>query len=467
MFTWIPTYLKEERSLSVVGSAGYLFVVIAGAFLGYLSAGFVHDRLGRKKSFTLFAALAGVSLVAYFLVPIGLQHDAADHRLPARLLRLGLLLGLRLLPGRAVSDAGARDRLGLLLQRRPRVRRAVPGHHRLPRGGHRARRRRRLRRVRLRARDRRAAVPARDPRQGARAGRVTELSDALAGAQYYDLEQPRYAGAPVWPAHEPGVLLKLHRRHEAGLGEARTSASALLVMAEHSGTHIDALCHQAENLEHVRRRAGRRAGADARGLHAAGDRHRAAAVRPRRAARLRGRRPRDRRGGARARRRGARDHGRRRDPDPHRRGRAVARPGGVPGRRRDRRERLALVRRAAAAGGRRRQHGVGRAGRGRPRARLAPRAPDPARARGHLHHRGAQPRGARARRRARVRVRLPAAEAAGRHRLARAARSRWCSVAAWRPTTSPRTGCTSPGTPATSRSSPSPTATPWSSTHGT
>jgi len=77
---------------------------------------------------------------------------------------------------------------------------------------------------------------------------VTALSDALAGAQTYDLEQPRYAGAPVWPAHEPGVLLKLHRRHEAGLGEARTSASALLVMAEHSGTHIDALCHQAENL---------------------------------------------------------------------------------------------------------------------------------------------------------------------------------------------------------------------------
>ena len=71
MFTWIPTYLKEERSLSVVGSAGYLFVVIAGAFLGYLSAGFVHDRLGRRKTFTLFAALAGVSLVAYFLVPTG------------------------------------------------------------------------------------------------------------------------------------------------------------------------------------------------------------------------------------------------------------------------------------------------------------------------------------------------------------------------------------------------------------
>jgi kynurenine formamidase len=74
------------------------------------------------------------------------------------------------------------------------------------------------------------------------------LADSLAGARAYDLEQPRYAGAPVFPSHEPGVILNLHRRHEAGLGEARTSASALLVMAEHSGTHIDALCHQAEDL---------------------------------------------------------------------------------------------------------------------------------------------------------------------------------------------------------------------------
>jgi kynurenine formamidase len=76
---------------------------------------------------------------------------------------------------------------------------------------------------------------------------MTPLADALRGARVYDLEQPRYAGAPSHPVHEPGVLLHLHRRHEPGLGETRTSASALLVMAEHSGTHIDALCHQAEN----------------------------------------------------------------------------------------------------------------------------------------------------------------------------------------------------------------------------
>ena len=39
MFTWIPTYLKTERDLTIVGTSGYLFVVIAGAFLGYLTRG--------------------------------------------------------------------------------------------------------------------------------------------------------------------------------------------------------------------------------------------------------------------------------------------------------------------------------------------------------------------------------------------------------------------------------------------
>ena len=71
MFTWIPTFLKEEKDLSIVGTGGYLTVVIAGAFTGYLVSGWVHDRLGHKRAFTLFAAAAGVALVAYFAVPSG------------------------------------------------------------------------------------------------------------------------------------------------------------------------------------------------------------------------------------------------------------------------------------------------------------------------------------------------------------------------------------------------------------
>src|SRR6266700_2085279 len=66
--------------------------------------------------------------------------------------------------------------------------------------------------------------------------------------QVYDLEQPRYFGAPIFQSHAPGYFYTLHRHHERGGGEARTSASGFMYTTEHSGTHIDALCHQAENL---------------------------------------------------------------------------------------------------------------------------------------------------------------------------------------------------------------------------
>ena len=64
----------------------------------------------------------------------------------------------------------------------------------------------------------------------------------------YDLEQPRYFGAPIFPSHAPGFVYTLHRHHEASPHERRTSASGSYYASEHSGTHIDALCHQAEEL---------------------------------------------------------------------------------------------------------------------------------------------------------------------------------------------------------------------------
>jgi len=77
---------------------------------------------------------------------------------------------------------------------------------------------------------------------------VPSLIEALASARVFDLEQPRFAGAPSHPAHAPGFNYFLHRHHARGAPEARTSASGLVVMPEHSGTHIDALAHQAENM---------------------------------------------------------------------------------------------------------------------------------------------------------------------------------------------------------------------------
>ncbi|MBF6331354.1 MFS transporter [Nocardia transvalensis] len=69
--TWLPTYLKNSRHLTVVGTGGYLVFLIAGAFLGYVSGGILTDKLGRKRNIQLFAALSVVFMVAYTQVPEG------------------------------------------------------------------------------------------------------------------------------------------------------------------------------------------------------------------------------------------------------------------------------------------------------------------------------------------------------------------------------------------------------------
>ena len=58
---------------------------------------------------------------------------------------------------------------------------------------------------------------------------------------------------PVHPAHRPGYFYGLHRRHRdsyrPGKFGPRSGSSGVLTMMEHSGTHIDALCHQACDLK--------------------------------------------------------------------------------------------------------------------------------------------------------------------------------------------------------------------------
>jgi MFS family permease len=69
--SWLPTYLKEARGLSVVGTGSYLAVLISGAFLGYVTGGIASDNLGRKRTFQLFAVLSVVFMVLYTQVPVG------------------------------------------------------------------------------------------------------------------------------------------------------------------------------------------------------------------------------------------------------------------------------------------------------------------------------------------------------------------------------------------------------------
>jgi MFS family permease len=69
--TWVPTYLKTERGLSVVGTGGYLTFLISGAFIGYLTGGYLTDRLGRRRNIWLFAVLSALCILAYTNIPGG------------------------------------------------------------------------------------------------------------------------------------------------------------------------------------------------------------------------------------------------------------------------------------------------------------------------------------------------------------------------------------------------------------
>ncbi|MFH9739368.1 MFS transporter [Streptomyces roseolus] len=69
--TWVPTFLKTERGLTVVGTGGYLTLLISGAFIGYLTGGHLTDRLGRKRNIALFAVLSAASVLAYTQIPAG------------------------------------------------------------------------------------------------------------------------------------------------------------------------------------------------------------------------------------------------------------------------------------------------------------------------------------------------------------------------------------------------------------
>jgi sugar phosphate permease len=72
--TWLPTYLKTVRGLSVMDTGAYLVVIVAGSFAGYLTAAWLSDQLGRRACFILFAIGSLLVAVTYTIVPIG---DAA------------------------------------------------------------------------------------------------------------------------------------------------------------------------------------------------------------------------------------------------------------------------------------------------------------------------------------------------------------------------------------------------------
>ena len=82
-YLWLPSYLTQPVSAGGVGlrllsSSGFIFLMQAGMWLGYVTFGFVSDRIGRKRTYVAYLLTAAVLLSAYVSI-----------RNPAVLLALG------------------------------------------------------------------------------------------------------------------------------------------------------------------------------------------------------------------------------------------------------------------------------------------------------------------------------------------------------------------------------------------
>ncbi|MEP9327374.1 MFS transporter [Paraburkholderia phymatum] len=71
LMTWLPTFLKSERHLSVLSTGGYLAVVIVAFFCGCLASAQLLDRIGRRNTILTFAICCVITVLAYLFLPLG------------------------------------------------------------------------------------------------------------------------------------------------------------------------------------------------------------------------------------------------------------------------------------------------------------------------------------------------------------------------------------------------------------
>jgi MFS family permease len=68
--TWLPTFLRTERGLTILGTGAYLAVIIMGSLIGYWVSAWLSDRIGRRLNFILFAACSILTVVGYTQIPV-------------------------------------------------------------------------------------------------------------------------------------------------------------------------------------------------------------------------------------------------------------------------------------------------------------------------------------------------------------------------------------------------------------
>ena len=61
-YSWLPTYLADERGFALIGSAIGVIIIQLGAFVGYTSFCYVAERLGRRPAFAIYSFIMAISI---------------------------------------------------------------------------------------------------------------------------------------------------------------------------------------------------------------------------------------------------------------------------------------------------------------------------------------------------------------------------------------------------------------------
>ena len=116
--TWLATYLKTVRHLSVLGTGGYLGINIFGSFLGYVISAHLSDWLGRRKTFVLMACAAAVTVACYTLLPLS-NTAVLLLGFPLGFFQSGIIAGMGATFAELFPTRVPRDGPGILVQHRP------------------------------------------------------------------------------------------------------------------------------------------------------------------------------------------------------------------------------------------------------------------------------------------------------------------------------------------------------------
>lgn len=72
LFTWVPSFLalpvdRGGRGLLLAQSSGWMLLMQAGAFVGYVSFGFIADRWGARRTYAAYLLVSAVAALSFYL----------------------------------------------------------------------------------------------------------------------------------------------------------------------------------------------------------------------------------------------------------------------------------------------------------------------------------------------------------------------------------------------------------------